>query len=74
MTPDKFKTLIMSFTDDVVFSYRGKTACINPWNDKKYELGFGDVGKTYASIDELMSDPVFDGKSLNQIVGAIEII
>lgn len=73
MTPNKLKTLIMSFTDDIVFDYHGKTACINPWNEKKYEVGFGDIGKTYSSIDDLMTDPIYDGESLTQIAKNIEI-
>lgn len=73
MTPDKLKNLILDFTDDVVFSYHGKTGCINPWNVHKFEVGFGSIRKDYDSIEALMSDPIYDGFSLNQIADKIEL-
>ncbi|WP_101698507.1 hypothetical protein [Clostridium minihomine] len=73
MTSNKIKDLILQFTDDVVFFYHGKSGCINPWNEHKFEVGFGNIGKEYDSIDALMSDPIYDGFSLNQIADKIEL-
>lgn len=65
------KNLILSLNQDVVFDFHGKTCCINPWSSKKIELGYMDTAKTYTDIDKLMQDPIFDGKSLNQISSEI---
>lgn len=67
MSADDLKQLILSLTQDVLFDYQGMSACINPWNIHKFEVGYGDEVKTYTDIDDLMSDKFFNGKSLNEI-------
>lgn len=74
MTANDIKNIILEFTNDVVFYYGDENACINPWSESKFEVGFRDKMKTYDNIDALMNDPFFDGKSLNEIAGEIELI
>ena len=51
MKPSDLKNLILSLTQDVVFEYDGAVACINPWNDQKFEVGYDNKVKTYDNID-----------------------
>lgn len=73
MTPIKFKNLILSFTDDILFDYDGEMGFINPWNANKFELSYGEVDKTYDDINALMSDPIYHGASLNEIADKITL-
>ena len=67
MKPKNLKDLILSLTQDVVFEYDGAVACINPWNETKIEVGYDDKLKTYDNIDDVMNDPIYHGKSLQEI-------
>jgi len=67
------KNLILSLTQDVVFEYDGAVACINPWNESKIEAGYDNKAKTYNNIDDVMNDPFYHGKSLAEIVEALNI-
>lgn len=73
MSPKKLKELILSLTQDVVFEYKGKYACINPWNPKKIEVGYGDEVKAYTDIEDVMNDKFYDGKSLMEISEQLNI-
>ena len=67
MKCDQLKELILSLTQDVTFEFEGEYACINPWNSKKIEVGYGDIVKTYQNIDDVMNDKIFHGKALKDI-------
>ena len=67
MKPKNLKDLILSLTQDVVFEYDGAVACINPWNETKIEVGYDHKLKTYDNIDDVMNDPIYHGKSLQEI-------
>lgn len=73
MKPNKLKELILSLTQDIVFEYKGEYACINPWNHKKIEVGYGDIMKTYDNIDDVMKDKIYHGKSLLEIAETLNI-
>lgn len=42
-------------------------ARINPWNETKIEVGYDDKMKTYDNIDDVMNDPMYHGKLLQEI-------
>ncbi len=65
--------LILSFTQDVLFDYEGESACINPWNPHKIEVGYGDKVKTYDDIKMVMEDPFYHGRSLSDICEKLDI-
>lgn len=65
---------ILSFRYDICFNYSGKSVCINPWNENKFEIGYGDTVKTFKSIDDLMTAKIFDGRNLNSIANEIDFI
>lgn len=74
MTANSLKAEILSMLNDVVFQYHGKTACINPYNEHKFEVGFGnEVSRLYTDIEDLMADPIYDGKCLNEIADQIKL-
>lgn len=73
MKKSELKRQILSLTQDITFDYHGKTACINPWSEDRFEVGFGDAARTYSSIEDLMNDPLYDGKSLLQICDQLNI-
>lgn len=67
------KDWILSFTQDIEFYYNDVHCLINPYNAHKFYMGYKDIDKYYTDIDELMSDPIFDGKPLRDIAGQIEL-
>ena len=68
MTAQQIKDIIMSFLNDVMLDYPDHDMIfINPFNENKFELSYDDISKTYDNIDELMSDRIFDGKTLTEI-------
>lgn len=73
MKPKNLKELILSLTQDIVFEYDGAVACINPWNETKIEVGYDDKMKTYDNIDDVMNDPIYHGKSLQEISEQLSI-
>ena len=77
MTVEEIKNLILLFTGDVQFYYKGEHAFIDPLCNKgidKFVVCWNDKSKTYFDIDELMNDTFFNGKALCEIVGEIELI
>lgn len=70
---DLFKR-INDLTMDLTFAYQGKEGAICPISRNKIYFGYGDMDMEYNSIDDLMSDRIFDGKSLNEIAGEIELL
>ena len=67
------KNLILTLVQDIVFHYDGVTGCISPWNATRIDMSYGDFFKKYSDVDSLMSDTIFNGKSLNEIADEIEI-
>lgn len=75
MTAKEIKDTVLSFTNDVLLNYpEHDTIFINPWSDTKFEFSYEDIDKTYNSIDELMSDKIFNGKSLSEIAPELTLI
>lgn len=75
MTAKEIKDLIMSFTNDVILNYpEHDTIFINPWSETKFEFSYENIDKTYKSIDELMSDRIFNGKSLAEIAPQLSLL
>lgn len=73
MRSKELESLILSLTQDVTFLYDGVYACINPWNSKKIEVGYGDITKTYDNIRDVMQDKIYHGKSLEEICEQLDI-
>ena len=67
MTAKNVRDMITSFTDDVILYYGNEMIFINPCSDKEFIFSYKDIDKTYTSIDALMSDKIYDGKTLSDI-------
>ncbi|MDO5558121.1 MAG: hypothetical protein Q4F95_00830 [Oscillospiraceae bacterium] len=74
MTAKKIKDTIASCLNDVIMEYHGDTIFVNPWNDNKFEFAYKDIDKTYTSIEDLMSDKIYDGKSLKEIAAEVTLM
>lgn len=73
MTPKKLKDWITSLTQDIDFMYQGHECTINPFSRQDIAMAIDGDNKNYSSVEDLMSDPRFDGKPLNQIAEQIEL-
>ncbi|MGN0592028.1 MAG: hypothetical protein ACI4JQ_02135 [Ruminococcus sp.] len=75
MTAKEIKDKIMSFTNDVLLDYpEHDMIFINPCSTHKFIFSYENIDKTYNSIDELMGDKIFDGKSLSEIAPMLSSI
>lgn len=75
MTAKEIRNKIMSFTNDVLLDYpEHDTIFINPCSTSKFIFSHEDIDKTYNSIDELMEDKIFNGKSLSEIAPVLALI
>lgn len=75
MTAKKIREIIMSFTNDVLLDYPDNdTIFINPCSENKFIFSYKNIDKTYTSIDELMSDKIYNGKSLTEIAPEVELL
>ncbi len=75
MTAKDIRDIIMSFTNDVLLDYPGHdTIFINPCNENEFVFSYDDIDKTYTSIDDLMSDKIYDGKSLKDIAQEVTLM
>ena len=69
--------------DMIYFSYNGKDGTIDPFGPiipfganeagNKYKLNFNGNETTVYSLDDVMSTPFIDGKSLNDVAENIEL-
>ncbi len=58
---------------EVVFYYEGKHAHIMPHGSEVYDIYYGEQEKHYTSLEEVMNDKFFNGKSLNEIADQLKI-
>ncbi len=76
MKIDDFLAVLNDCCNDITFKYNGKNSGIMPEVadfKKTYHMWYGDRDKKYSSVDILMSDPFFDGRSLKEIYDDLEI-
>jgi hypothetical protein len=75
MTAKEIKNKIMSFTNDVLLGYpEHDTIFINPCSINRFIFSYEDIDTTYTSIDELMEDKIFNGRSLSEIAPMLTLI
>ena len=57
------------------FDYNGRSYGVDPYSKESFSLFVADGGaeKTVSSIDDVMNEPFFDGKSLSEIAEEITI-
>lgn len=75
MTKEKLKKVIQGCCDDVLFTYNGKFSGITSEVHNyvpTFQAWHGSATKDFASVDDLMSDPFFSGKSIDDLIGEVE--
>ena len=70
-TREELKDRISSLCTHVLFDYNGKNCGVDPIRKDHFDMWYGDECIEAHSIDEVMTTPLFDGKSLNEIVNRI---
>ena len=75
MTKEKLQDVILSFTNDVLLDYpEHDTIFINPFHIHKFLFSYEDIEKVYDSIEALMSDKIYNGKSLSEIAPLLTLL
>ena len=67
MRANELKEWILDMFQDINIEYDGKEGSICPFSHDNISFMFDDETRNYSSIDDMMSDPFIDGKSLNEI-------
>lgn len=52
---------------DIEFQYKGEWGAICPFSREEIAVKYGDLEKTFDSVDALMTEPFIDGKPLKDI-------
>ena len=76
MDINELKNIITTCVNDIYFIYNNKKCGVTSQVEDYmpvYEMWYGKKIKQYHSIDKLLKDPFFDGKSLTNILKCIEI-
>lgn len=71
MSADKLKQIVLDVFSHVTFEYNGQNCGIDPFSLTEFDIWYGDKVETVNSIDRVMDTPIFDGKSLSEIIGDI---
>lgn len=74
MTSKELYEYINSLAGDIDFEYNGIRGAICPFSRTDISISFGEKEHTHTSIDDVMSDKFFGGKSLNEIAGQLKIL
>lgn len=72
MNRDELKNIIMECCNDVLFSYNRKQSGITSEvkdSVPTFQVWHGSDTKEYTSVDDLMEDKFFSGKSINDLFG-----
>lgn len=69
---EKLRAKLDSEILDVGFSYENEEGFIMPCGSKVYDVWYGDIVKHYTSLNKLMSDKIYHGKSLAEIANSVK--
>ena len=73
MSAAELRKWIDSLVQDIDFTYDGVYGSICPFSRSNISLCFGQYEVTVRSVDEAMSIPFIQGKSLNEICESLTI-
>lgn len=75
LTINKLRALFDGGINDVCFEYNGISYGVFPISRGEFDVGIGyDVAKHYENLDDLMKDPIYNGKTLEEIAGQITLL
>ncbi len=75
MKQNELKQIISECCNDITFEYNGKAAGITSTVENyipTFQVWYGNEIKEYKTVEDVMSDPFYDGKSLNDISSYVE--
>ena len=67
MKASKLRALIESLTDDIEFQYNGTWGSICPFSDDNISVSYGDLERSFDSVDAVFDEPFIDGMPLKDI-------
>lgn len=67
MTVAQLKNDLKNLIHYATFEYKGKRCGVDPVSKKHFDMWYGENDYAAKSIDEVMSHPLFDGKTLPEI-------
>lgn len=67
MTAKQIKEHLDEMAAHFTFVYKGKMCGVDPLSRTHYEIWYGGADMVATSLDEVMTTPFFDGKSLEEI-------
>ncbi len=73
MSLTEIKNAIDSLVSFFGFVYNEKNCGVDPISHTQYEMWYGEETYTAKSIDDVLSVPLFEGKSINEIYNGIKI-
>lgn len=76
MNAENIKSVLSECCNDLVFVYNGKRSGVTSTAaDYKttYQVWYGNDTKEYDSIDDVMSDPFYGGKSISELIGNVNM-
>lgn len=73
MKSTELRDWIDSLTDDIEFQYQGKWGAICPFNRQNISLCYDGKELTVSSVDEAMTEPFIDGRSLEEISEELQL-
>ena len=68
---EMLRRMVEANVTHILFEYNGKDCGIDPFAPNDIDIWCGDKAKSCTSVDEVMNEPLFDGKSLNEIADEI---
>lgn len=72
MKAQNLRDWIDSLTDDIEFRYKGLWGSICPFNRQNISLCYNNEEVTVYSVDEAMSTPFIEGRSLLEVCEELE--
>lgn len=73
MSKDKLIDILKELHTDITLIYRSEEIFIDPHGSERFLVCYKDDGKECTSIDETLSSPIIDGKSLSDICEDLEV-
>lgn len=67
MKPEQLRNNIDSLMEDVEFQYKGVWGSICPFSRENISVSYGDLERTFDSVDAAMNEPFIEGKPMKEI-------
>ena len=67
MKPEQLRNDIDSLMGDIEFQYKGVWGSICPFSRENISVSYGDLERTFDSVEAVMNEPFIDGKPMKEI-------